>query len=292
MRHRKNHRITAATLGAGALVLGLTACADAGNGDADVNNAADTTTTTDTTSATTSESAAGDGDDAPEPFATASLRTADDSEIGSVSFTEDGGMVQVDVEVSDLEPGFRGFHVHSTGLCEPDSESPDGDTGDFMSAGGHLTGDADAEGHGNPSGTGHAGDMPSLLVNDDGTATMTFATDRLTRELLLDDDGSAIIVHSDADNFAHIPERYAEDGPDEDTLKTGDAGDRTACGVVEEGEDAGAGAATTSETTSDTTSETTSATTSETSATSEPAEDDDAATTSATTSVTNEDDEN
>ena len=110
--------------------------------------------------------------------------------------------------------------------------------------------------------------------------------------MLLDVDGSAIIVHSDADNFAHIPERYAEDGPDEDTLKTGDAGDRTACGVVEEGEDAGAGAATTSETTSDTTSETTSATTSETSATSEPAEDDDAATTSATTSVTNEDDEN
>ncbi|WP_298086988.1 superoxide dismutase family protein [uncultured Corynebacterium sp.] len=234
MRHRKNHRITAATLGAGALVLGLTACADAGNGDADVNNAADTTTSTDTTSATTSESAAGDGDDAPEPFATASLRTADDSEIGTVSFTEDGGMVQVDVEVSDLEPGFRGFHVHSTGLCEPDSESPDGDTGDFMSAGGHLTGNADAEGHGNPSGTGHAGDMPSLLVNDDGTATMTFSTDRLTRELLLDDDGSAVMVHTDADNYANVPERYAEDGPDADTLKTGDAGDRALCGVIEE----------------------------------------------------------
>lgn len=288
MRHRKTHRITAATLGAGALVLGLAACADGGPGNAVTSNAADTTTTTETTSATTSESAAGTGGEA--PFATAAMRTADGSDIGTVSFTEVDGMVHVTAEVTDLQPGFRGFHVHGTGLCEPDSESPDGDDGDFMSAGGHLTGDAGAEGHGNPSGSGHAGDMPSLLVNGDGTATLTFATDRLTRELLLDDDGSAVMIHSEADNFAHIPERYAADGPDERTLKTGDAGDRTACGVVEEG--GGEGAATTSETTSRTSSRSTSETTGSAargSATSEPAGRDGGATSAETTSAINED---
>ena len=52
-------------------------------------------------------------------------------------------------------------------------------------------------------------------------------------EDLLDDDGTALMVHSDADNFANIPERYAPEGPDEDTRSTGDAGSRLACGVIE-----------------------------------------------------------
>jgi hypothetical protein len=54
----------------------------------------------------------------------------------------------------------------------------------------------------------------------------------VTVEGLLDEDGSAIMVHADRDNFAHIPERYVPDGPDQTTLDTGDAGDRIACGAV------------------------------------------------------------
>lgn len=277
MRHRTNRmttaRMTAAVFGASTLGLGLVACADGGidlggDGatetttvtDSDTANAADTSTSGTSTSAAPGE----------EGFATAALQTADGNDAGTVTFAEDGDRVTVTVEARDLEPGFRGFHIHGNGVCEPDSESPDGDTGDFMSAGGHLTGDAEDVGHGNPDdGVGHAGDMPPLLVGEDGTASMTFTTDRLTRELLLDDDGSAVIVHSDPDNFANIPERYAEDGPDEDTLKTGDAGDRTLCGVVEESE-GGAAAGSTSETSDESGTSGTSATTSETSATSEP----------------------
>ncbi|MDN6844909.1 MAG: superoxide dismutase family protein, partial [Corynebacterium variabile] len=59
------------------------------------------------------------------------------------------------------------------------------------------------------------------------------STDRVTKENLLDDDGSALIIHESPDNYGNIPERYAEDGPDEDSLKTGDAGGRQACGVFE-----------------------------------------------------------
>jgi superoxide dismutase, Cu-Zn family len=48
----------------------------------------------------------------------------------------------------------------------------------------------------------------------------------------MDDEGTAVMVHAGPDNFANIPERYAPNGPDADTLKTGDSGDRIACGVV------------------------------------------------------------
>ncbi|RDU37162.1 hypothetical protein DRW41_10810 [Neobacillus piezotolerans] len=53
--------------------------------------------------------------------------------------------------------------------------------------------------------------------------------DQLKKEKL------AVIVHANPDNFGNIPDRYQTDGkpgPDEATLKTGDAGDRQACGVI------------------------------------------------------------
>ena len=43
------------------------------------------------------------------------------------------------------------------------------------------------------------------------------------------------MIHADRDNYANVPERYAPEGPDEDTTKTGDAGDRIACAVIEAG---------------------------------------------------------
>jgi superoxide dismutase, Cu-Zn family len=73
---------------------------------------------------------------------------------------------------------------------------------------------------------------------DDGTASIRFETDRFSVAELFDADGSAVIAHAGRDNFANIPTRYhshTEDvfGPDSATLATGDAGGRTACGVVE-----------------------------------------------------------
>lgn len=79
----------------------------------------------------------------------------------------------------------------------------------------------------------HAGDLPSLLAAQDGTAKLTVTTDALTPELLLGTDGASLIVHEGRDNFANIPECYAPEDSDQDTLKTGDAGARFACGVIE-----------------------------------------------------------
>lgn len=159
---------------------------------------------------------------------TVTMRDTEDAEVGTVQFSDVQGGVQVAAQVEGLEPGFYGLHVHGTGLCELDSAAPDdpAETGAFLSAGGHL-GASEAE---HPD---HAGDLPSLYVTDSGQGNLVTLTDRFTLEELQDEDGSAVMIHTGTDNYANIPDRYAPEGPDEDTLATGDAGSRLACGVVE-----------------------------------------------------------
>jgi superoxide dismutase, Cu-Zn family len=155
--------------------------------------------------------------------ASATLRNAAGDRIGQVFFKEKrrDGSVMVFGRAEDLPPGFHGFHVHAVGQCVPP----------FTTAGGHY----------NPDGAthrDHAGDMPSLLINEDGEGFVAFATDRFSISELRDADGSAVIVHELADNYANIPTRYRspdsppQGGPDAATLSTGDAGSRQACGVV------------------------------------------------------------
>lgn len=167
----------------------------------------------------------GDDDDGETAAAAlVTLHDPDGASVGNVTFLQRNGSITVTAEVENLSAGFHGFHIHETGDCSPD----------FGAAGGHHAPD-DAD-HGD-----HAGDMPVLLVGDNGTATHGFATDRFTIEELLADDGTAVVVHEDPDNYAHIPDRYTSDdanesGPDEATLAAGDAGPRAACGVVEAAE--------------------------------------------------------
>ena len=145
--------------------------------------------------------------------ARAVLRDAAGHRVGLVQLTRSGAGVRVRVEVNGLSAGFHGFHVHTTGVCTAPL---------FTSAGGHFNpGDA---GHPN-----HAADMPVLLVNGDGTGEARFVSDRLR---LADVVGKALIVHAGPDNYANIPTRYSATGPDATTLATGDAGGRSACGVI------------------------------------------------------------
>lgn len=157
----------------------------------------------------------------------AKLVDPDGKKVGTVEIEEDDGATQVNVRVNGLSAGYHGFHVHTTGKCEADSAAPDdpSKTGDFLSAGGHLNPDESAHGE-------HLGDLPSLLVNEDGTADLEF-TGPFTLDDIRDADGSAVMIHSGPDNYANVPERYAPEGPDQDTTKTGDAGDRIACAVIE-----------------------------------------------------------
>lgn len=163
-------------------------------------------------------SASGEADQ--QGIAQAVLRDATGATVGRVVLTTTGHSVVVAVHATGLTAGFHGFHVHAVGQC----------VAPFTTAGGHH----------NPGGTGHgdhAGDMPVLLAQQSGTAVSVVQTDRFTVASLMDADGSAIVVHADRDNLAHIPARYTSvttglPGPDAASLATGDAGARFACGVI------------------------------------------------------------
>ncbi|MGW0162050.1 superoxide dismutase[Cu-Zn] [Mycobacterium sp. NPDC003323] len=154
---------------------------------------------------------------------TADLKTSDGTDVATATIEFADGFATVTVETTgtgELTPGFHGMHIHQVGTCE----------GDFTSAGGHFQ----AEGHsGHPS----SGDLSSLQVRSDGSAKLVTTTDAFTAEELLAGSKTAIVIHENADNFGNIPpEKYQQingtPGPDQQTLATGDAGGRVACGVI------------------------------------------------------------
>jgi Cu-Zn family superoxide dismutase len=146
--------------------------------------------------------------------ANAELLNSDGKAIGNVALSEMAQGVRILAEASDLPPGQHGFHIHETGVCE-------GPT--FESAGGHYNPTDQQHGWGNPEGP-HAGDFPNVHVQDDGRLAVEYFTNMVTLEegdaSLFDDDGSAMMIHASADDYETDP--------------AGDAGDRIACGVIEQ----------------------------------------------------------
>ena len=176
---------------------------------------------------------------AARPFASVKLSTAAGLEIGSATFTNrQAGLTTVVVNL-DIPDGvtsvraFHGFHVHANDVTDNGAgcvADPAADpTTWFTSADGHYK--ATDETH-----ASHLGDMPSLLVNSDGTASATFSTDRFTPDTLRD---RVVILHAGADNFGNVPvgtlaDQYSANSEAAltKTQGTGNAGNRVACGVI------------------------------------------------------------
>lgn len=166
---------------------------------------------------------------AEKPLSKAVLHNAAGEQIGTVVFKGYGteaSRVRVELDLPDDAPGlgaYHGLHVHTVGLCE----AP------FTSSDGHWSRESGAQ-HGH-----HTGDLPSVLVAEDGTAFGEFDTHRFDIAELFDEDGSAVVLHAGPDNFGNVP---LEDGKYEDpydwynapagTGAAGDAGARYGCGVV------------------------------------------------------------
>ena len=144
--------------------------------------------------------------------AVAALHGADGKEVGKATFAPVKDGVKIQVQVAGLSPGKHGIHVHSVGKCE----APD-----FKSAGGHLNPAEKHHGLANPEGP-HAGDLPNLVVDKNGKGKGTFTAKGATlgdgQGSLFGPEGTALVVHADAD--------------DEKTDPAGNSGARIACGVI------------------------------------------------------------
>jgi Cu-Zn family superoxide dismutase len=137
----------------------------------------------------------------------------DGTVFGTVAFTTtSSGIVGIAIELSGLPAGAHAIHIHETADCS----APD-----FSSAGGHF---ALGRNHGILTANGpHPGDLPNLYVGDSGEVKVDVFSGGIALEdgaeaTLIDADGSAVVIHAGADDYASQP--------------AGDAGDRIACGIV------------------------------------------------------------
>lgn len=136
--------------------------------------------------------------------------------IGSVRIESNQYGLVFRPQLSGLEPGAHGFHIHAQGSCEPAEK--DGQTMAAGAAGGHWDPQNTGK-HGEPWGDGHLGDLPALMVGQDGKAEQPVLEPRL--ESLGDIKGLALMVHKGGDNHADHPEPL------------GGGGARVACGLIE-----------------------------------------------------------
>lgn len=144
------------------------------------------------------------------PVGEATLTFANGQPAGRAVLSADRDGLRIDIRANGLTPGAHGFHLHTTGKCEAPG---------FTSAGGHLN--PDARKHGTLAvGGGHLGDLPNLEVGANGSASTTYAIPGGAAAIaaIYDGDGTAVVIHANADDYRTDP--------------TGNAGDRVACGVV------------------------------------------------------------
>jgi len=141
--------------------------------------------------------------------AAAAMRTAGGAEAGRATATEVTGGVRFTADVTGLPPGTHGIHVHTVGRC---------DAPDFTSAGGHWNPTARQHGTQNPQGP-HQGDLPNLIVGNDGRGTIGLTIPGATLDALLDADGATMMVHAGIDDLRSDP--------------AGNSGARIACGTFQ-----------------------------------------------------------
>ncbi|MGP3594110.1 superoxide dismutase [Cu-Zn] SodC [Vagococcus sp. WN89Y] len=135
--------------------------------------------------------------------------------VGSVKISETDKGLEFAPNLKALPPGEHGFHVHAKGSCQPAIK--EGKASAAEAAGGHLDPHNSGK-HEGPEGAGHLGDLPVLVVNNDGIATDAVIAPRLKK---LDEvKGKALMVHVGGDNMSDQPKPL------------GGGGERYACGVI------------------------------------------------------------
>ena len=152
--------------------------------------------------------------DEKQPAATAVFVNPAGESIGEASLWQGPRGVLIYVGLTGLSPGKHAIHLHAAGACEPD----------FAASKGHINPGGAMHGLLNPEGP-DSGDLPNIYASEAGTVRAELYTTAVhvsgtfgDRAALMDDDGTALVIHAMGDDHATQP--------------IGGAGGRVACGVI------------------------------------------------------------
>ena len=104
------------------------------------------------------------------------------------------------LKAEGLTPGVKAMHFHENASCVKPT---------FESAGAHVNPTGKEHGFENPKGY-HLGDLPNIEVGEDGTVELETVSPAVVlaagkSNSLLDADGSALIIHENADDYKTDP---------------------------------------------------------------------------------------
>lgn len=136
------------------------------------------------------------------------MYSVDGNQIGTVKVDNTIFGLILTPNLKKLPPGVHGFHIHEYSNC--------GDHG--MAAGGHFDPQKTNKHRGPYDDKGHLGDLPVLIVDSNGNATLPVLAPRLKLTQL---EGHSLMIHAGSDNYSDNPE------------KLGGGGARIACGAIE-----------------------------------------------------------
>lgn len=117
--------------------------------------------------------------------------------------------------VGGVTPGAHGFHIHENGSCG--NTAPDGTRGAGLGAGGHYDPKGTKKHTGAHDASGHAGDLPVLVADGNGNATLPVLAPNLKTSMVK---GKSIVIHAGGDNYSDQP------------AALGGGGARVACGLI------------------------------------------------------------
>lgn len=135
--------------------------------------------------------------------------------IGVANFQQGTTGTIIRIDVAGLIPGKHGMHFHTVGSCQDDTK--------FATAQGHIMTHNKPHGYLHKDGP-HEGNLPNIIVHDNGTAHVELYSEMVSilpgRKVtaLSDEDGSALIIHTNEDDYKTQP--------------IGKSGGRVACAVI------------------------------------------------------------